>query len=385
VPLGGRPSHPGEGMTTETLLWHDNPSGRDLLGFGPIVESVVEALSDPELSPLTIGIHAPWGAGKTTVLGMVKEALLERHGDRYVVVRTSPWEYDDHADTKGELIGEVLTALQTGDAGVMDKVAALLKRIAWARVGKVVAKGLVTMQLDIDGLIDALTPAGEEAEKRTMRGFRVEFQGLLDELTVERMVVLVDDLDRCLPAAVMATFEAIKLFLSVPRMSFVIAADNDMVQDAIAASLGETRRSERFARRYVEKIVQRPVALPRLSTHEAEAYIALLLASHSHDEGAFERLVAHCHERRRAQQVPYVSGFGGPEGSGRRPAARAGATRGTGRSWTVRGRAWQPPRHKALPQRPVRAQADRQATGRRPRHPRHRQAVPVGEPVPGCF
>lgn len=54
----------------------------------------------------------------------------------------------------------------------------------------------------------------------------------------------------------MTTMEAIKLFRSVERMVFVIAADQEMVRDAIAASLGASSRSERFAKRYLDKIVQ---------------------------------------------------------------------------------------------------------------------------------
>ena len=68
------------------------------------------------------------------------------------------------------------------------------------------------------------------------------------------MVVLVDDLDRCLPDAVTATLEAIKLSCP-PRMVFVLAADQDMVRDAIPVSLDGARRGDIFAKRYLEKIV----------------------------------------------------------------------------------------------------------------------------------
>lgn len=74
--------------------------------------------------------------------------------------------------------------------------------------------------------------------------------------------MLVDDLDRCLPEAVMAALESIKLFLSVPKMVFVLAADQEMVRDAIAANLNSTSRGERLAGRYLEKIAQPRFASP---------------------------------------------------------------------------------------------------------------------------
>lgn len=102
-------------------------------------------------------------------------------------------------------------------------------------------------------------------------------------------MVLVDDLDRCLPDAVTATLEAIKLFLSTEKMVFVLAADQDMVRDAISVSLDGARRGDIFAQRYLEKIVQLPIALPRLSAADAEAYIGLLIAGRSMEESDLQR------------------------------------------------------------------------------------------------
>ncbi|MFD0687996.1 P-loop NTPase fold protein [Actinomadura fibrosa] len=90
--------------------------------------------------------------------------------------------------------------------------------------------------------------------------------------------MLVDDLDRCLPATIMATLEAIKLFLAVPGMSFVLAADEDLIREAIGMHLQGAGRSG-FAKLYTEEIIQIPVSLPMLSVEQAEAYIALLLCS----------------------------------------------------------------------------------------------------------
>jgi hypothetical protein len=87
------------------------------------------------------------------------------------------------------------------------------------------ARGALTMQWDVKDLVEAFTPKAKE-QPESMAGFRDEFGELIDALPrVARVVVLVDDLDRCLLHAVMGTLEAIKLFLSVEKMVFVIAAD----------------------------------------------------------------------------------------------------------------------------------------------------------------
>lgn len=299
-----------EGAVPATIgLWDDNPSAIDLLGFDAVVAPVLAAIKMPDLDPLTIGIHGPWGGGKSTVLGLLESDLSD---DTYIVVRTNPWEYDDQSDVKGTLIAQVLGELGErfkGDQGVTKRIADLVKRISWSRATLALAKGALTMQWDIEKLVDAFTPKKKETAE-TMAGFRDAFADLIDQLPkVDRVVVLVDDLDRCLPPAVMATMEAIKLFLSVEKMVFVIAADKEMVRDAIAASLAEAPRGERFAQRYLDKIVQLPVSLPRLAPYEAEAYIGLLLTRAGCDENQFSELVDHCRRRRADRHVPLLWGF----------------------------------------------------------------------------
>lgn len=230
-----------------------------------------------------------------------------------VVVRTDPWQYDNHDDVRGDLIVEVLDQLAyrfDTDAGIKSRVTDLIKRISWTRVGLALGQGALTMQWDPEQLIEAFTPK-TRSDDLSMSGFKDAFADLVSALPdVERVVVLVDDLDRCLPAAVMATLESIKLFLAVPKMAFVIAADQEMVRDSIAVSLGETNRSSAFAVRYLDKIVQLPVTVPRLSSADAEAYIGMLLSrtDGATDESLLE-LAQHCAKRRENNQMPLLGGL----------------------------------------------------------------------------
>ncbi|MEU6674546.1 P-loop NTPase fold protein [Streptomyces sp. NPDC046925] len=288
----------------ELHLWDDNPTTVDLLGFTSIVDTVVAALQSPSLNPVTIGINAPWGGGKSTVLGLLQRKLTEQSG--YRVIRLDPWEFDDQFDVRGAVVGEVLQDLLTAypDDGLQDAVNGLLDRISWARVSNSMSSGK-TMSTK-EELLEAFKPQARGSAK-SLAGFRSEFAKLLQRPeSLERLVVLVDDLDRCLPDAVVATLEAIKLFLSVEKIAFVLAADQEMVRDAIAVSLDATGRGEQFALRYLEKIVQLPLSLPRISTDEAAAFTALLLSEREcADEGHYAELVAHA-QKRRAQGLSPV-------------------------------------------------------------------------------
>jgi hypothetical protein len=82
--------------------------------------------------------------------------------------------------------------------------------------------------------------------------------------------------------------EAIKLFVSVPRTAFVIGADPRIVRHAISTryvkrqlehsdSPGDARKEEQgLIQDYLEKLIQVPYQLPRLSPSEIETYVNLL-------------------------------------------------------------------------------------------------------------
>ncbi len=67
----------------------------------------------------------------------------------------------------------------------------------------------------------------------SIRDFHRDFEKLVQTLEVKRLVVIVDDLDRCLPPSVIETLEAIRLFLAAPKTAFVIAADEALIREAM--------------------------------------------------------------------------------------------------------------------------------------------------------
>jgi hypothetical protein len=132
----------------------------------------------------------------------------------------------------------------------------------------------------------------------------------LDE--IDRVVVLVDDLDRCLPDTVVAALEAMKLFLSVRKTAFVIAADRRLVTLAIATRYGQSAQAGTMAREYLEKIVQIPMSVPALGLADTEAYLATMLLDRHLTTEAIALLVTHCDERRRAGKARTLEAL--PEG-----------------------------------------------------------------------
>ena len=99
------------------------------------------------------------------------------------------------------------------------------------------------------------------------------------------LVVVIDDLDRCLPEKAIQVLEAIKLFLDVEGCVFLLAVDRDVVEKAIAVKYKEllamakdTGSSQQqlftlLGENYFEKIVQLPFSLPPISDEQFRAFV----------------------------------------------------------------------------------------------------------------
>ena len=307
------------GAAGNYALWSDNPSSLDLLAFSAVAETVASALLDDQLDPVVLGVSGRWGSGKTTVLQLVGAELAKSTNEdsKILVVPTEPWRYDPATGVKESLISEVLSALEVEVGRIADEgsnakklFTRLVRRVDWAKAITLAAKSSLLMQIpsinDITGLVR--DPEGDSGDQtRGLEAFRSEFKELMEspELGhIKRVVVLVDDLDRCLPPTVIETLEGIRLFLAVPKMSFVIAADEDRVADAIRTRYekpgGPAERSaaeveeEEPARLYLHKIVHTTVPLPALSRFDTEAYLLLLQVLPKVDESRLKALVEQC-------------------------------------------------------------------------------------------
>lgn len=294
-------------------LWSDEPSAVDLLAFAAVAETVVDAVLDDALDPVALGVSGAWGSGKTTVLRLVEIAIsgpTEEGEGKVLAVPTDPWRYDPTVGAKESLIAGVLDALQKeiiDTRGPTAEALGLLRRLArrvdWAKAIKVAAKASLAFQLpsldDITDLVRTEPDGDAESEPRGLEAFREEFSTLMaseDLGHVRRVVVLVDDLDRCLPDTVVETLETIRLFLAVPKMAFVIAADEARVAEAIRQRYpgGSGEDPEEPAKLYLHKIVQTTIPLPSLSRFDTEAYLLLLQLGNRVDPKQLAAFVDQC-------------------------------------------------------------------------------------------
>jgi hypothetical protein len=292
-------------------MWSDNESDVDLLRFTYLARAVMRIIRAPGLLPTSIGIFGDWGSGKSTVLKMVQKELKPEKS--VLVITFNGWLFEGYEDAKTALMGSILDAIKarieedkslTAKAG--ERLAKLMRRVNFLQVAGAAVRYLGPLALGLPHLTIASVghdvvkfvseksgdfdpeemkklfreaPESGEAIRRDVREFREEFSLLLDEAEVGTLVVFIDDLDRCLPPTVIATLEAIKLFLFVPKTAFVIGADERLVQYAVRERFPELPGPEaEVGRDYLEKLVQFPVRIPPLNAAEITSYMGLLFA-----------------------------------------------------------------------------------------------------------
>jgi predicted KAP-like P-loop ATPase len=77
---------------------------------------------------------------------------------------------------------------------------------------------------------------------------------------VSPLVVLIDDLDRCLAETTVSTLEGMRLFLFLENAAFVIAADTEMIKHAVRRHFDGV--NDDLVTNYFDKLIQVPIRVP---------------------------------------------------------------------------------------------------------------------------
>lgn len=278
-------------------MWNDNPSEVDLLGFHRFVHAIEQLAVMEQLQPLTIGVYGTWGGGKSSVMRMAFRNLQETDG--VVAIWISSWTLEDFNHAKSALIISILNALkenQTYFGSVQSKLRDLRKRVDLMRAGLLVAQSGLAIgtayasaqagqpqPLSLPSLDEIAkvfkTQEDDDGDVTSVTGFQEGFANLLKTATIKSLVIFIDDLDRCMPRTIIQNFEAIRLFLAVPKTVFVIGASEEIIESAISTQYPAQERGVSYGKQYLEKIIQVPIHLPPLNPQETLRYLLLLFAS----------------------------------------------------------------------------------------------------------
>lgn len=244
-------------LTRTTTAVADNPTADfstdrpltdrqgDRLNRTPFAERIADVLLNlPRGSSLTVGIHGPWGDGKTTVLNFIRSRL--EAAPSTVVVQFNPWRFTDESAMLTEFFRYLAATIRAKLSTRGEDIAGWIEKVG--RFASVVS--------------DRFGAASEVAARQAEVGLEEVRRRLFEALAEadRRIVVLVDDIDRLDKHESHTLFRLIKACADFPNVCYVLAFDDA----AVAKALGERYGAgdEAAGRAFLEKIIQIPLKLP---------------------------------------------------------------------------------------------------------------------------
>lgn len=291
-------------------MWKDTETAEDLLGYRFHAKLLKDIVLDEKMLPTSIGIFGNWGYGKSSLMLLMQKEVeheIAKQKDagknwRVLQVRFNGWQYENYESTKCSLIQVLLDSVESylfADKGFFDKLDGLLRRInllkvgvllfkkyAWNQIPSIIRDNLPSSEelkacIDVDNIDKFKAEFENDRTSLFVTSFRNLFESIIKDAQFKSIIVYIDDLDRCSGERMIECIEAIKLFLNVDHTAFVLGADERMVELAIKDHypIQDKDKSVIYSpfSDYLEKLIQIPYRLPKLSFSEQATYVMFLL------------------------------------------------------------------------------------------------------------
>ena len=212
----------------------DEPSIRPGLGFEYYSSALADVIkaSKPQFA---IGIFGGWGSGKTTLMRAIFDELA--HEQHVIPVWFNAWRYEREPHLIIPLLDVLRETLQMRAVRDAEDPNGRIKRMATAagRAAKAILRSTTLTgsffgagaELDIAQMIAELSSGDNGAEDAPVSLYHAAFNTLksaADGFSQDgegRIVVFIDDLDRCMPQNALALLESMKLFFDLEGFVFV--------------------------------------------------------------------------------------------------------------------------------------------------------------------
>ena len=234
-------------------------SEQDLLGRVTFSKQLGEAIYKYDgKDGLVLGVFGKWGTGKTSILNMVVNeinCLSDNDDDSPIIVNFSPWNYSD----KDNLISLFFRVLK--NKLNMDKYEETRKKVGKALTDYSDAlDALALVPMVGSGLATILKTIAKAQGAELSKDVDTTKENLETVLgdTNQKIVVIIDDIDRLTNTQIRDIFQLVKQVGNFPNIIYVLSMDRDVVCRALE-SVHDIDGAE-----YLEKIVQIPFEIPAL-------------------------------------------------------------------------------------------------------------------------
>ncbi len=202
---------------------------------------------------LTMAINGRYGMGKSTLLSFIEQKNKEEN--LYNVVLYDAWKSNLFENPIVPLMYSISKISSTGN-----KLKNVAKKVVKA-IPIMLAKTLAnTTNIDITSAVESQDIFKEYDDFNKAID---ECKKILAEICQnKKTILLVDELDRCLPKYQIKVLESLYHFLNIPNLIIVIALDREQLEEAIRNEFGNY--TDTYG--YLSKFIQYEIDLPTETT-----------------------------------------------------------------------------------------------------------------------
>lgn len=270
-------------------MLNDEWTLNDKLGYKLIVDNIINTVENIN-PPFTLGIYGGWGSGKTSIMKQVfykiggksksylfpfdttpeKEDISEENQQiidglsdtkNYEAIWFNPWKHELEANPLLGLLHEIREHFN-----LYNKIEDEAKKLSnvTIRAGLDILTNAIKEITKIDLSPSNIEKYGTKYEKDNFeiksatQNFRLVFESaikkLLSSSDTKKLIIFIDDLDRCTDAKIIKLLEGIKLYLSTSNCIFIFGMDKNNVINAL--------KNNQINEEYLDKLFQSVVRIP---------------------------------------------------------------------------------------------------------------------------
>ncbi|MCS5421838.1 MULTISPECIES: KAP family P-loop NTPase fold protein [Psychrilyobacter] len=219
----------------------------------------------------TISINASWGMGKSFFAKALK-TKLETSGIK--VFNFNAWKNDYHKEPLKSLIGELNEQMKFG-SDVKEKADKLIKNVLKEGSKVLISTLLKHLKIsneDLDGLKEIFSEVSESSldeykkYKKVLEDFKIalEEKCIFTEETQGKKVIIIDELDRCVPNFSVELLEAVKHIFNVEGLIFIFLINKEQLGESVKNLYGDVNKGEGYFRKFFDLSLE----LPELNLEE---------------------------------------------------------------------------------------------------------------------
>lgn len=246
----------------------------DILNRQEVVEQLMQLLNiiSDNRSSSTFALNGTWGVGKTFVLNRLMKQLLEyQDGEKFFVFHYNCWQYDYYEEPLIAIVAAMLDSVDQENHFFSQNLREKAKQgMAVAKPILVnIAKDFIKKKVgvDITDLITFFKDGAEAVEevndkindandydkyysfKKAISSAQAGIRTLSKDRTV---VVIVDELDRCLPSYAIKVMERLHhLFAGLDNCAVILAVDKGQLNQTVQQIFGVDTDTTKYLKKFI--------------------------------------------------------------------------------------------------------------------------------------